>query len=107
MHQMISSNQQTMSSREIADLVGLRHDNVKRTIESLAKSEVIQLPQIEEVKNHRRQTVTAYRIGKRDSFVVVAQLSPEFPGPRRAHMHAQARRPRGRESLLLMGDRLA
>ncbi|GBH11083.1 hypothetical protein KPSA1_04514 [Pseudomonas syringae pv. actinidiae] len=27
--------------------------------------------------------------------------------PRRAHMHAQARRPRGRESLLLMGDTLA
>uniref|UniRef100_A0AAU6W2X7 Uncharacterized protein n=1 Tax=Pseudomonas phage Orimi01 TaxID=3138541 RepID=A0AAU6W2X7_9VIRU len=78
MKQMIQNKNSTMSSREIADLVGLRHDNVKRTIESLAKSEVIQLPQIEEVKNHRRQTVTAYRIGKRDSYVIVAQLSPAF-----------------------------
>lgn len=78
MKQMIQNKNSTMSSREIADLVGLRHDNVKRTIESLAKSKVIQLPQIEEVKNHRRQTVTAYRFGKRDSYVIVAQLSPAF-----------------------------
>lgn len=68
----------TMSSREIADLVEKRHDNVRRTIETLAERGVIQLPQIEEVKNHLGQTVTEYRIGKRDSYVIVAQLSPEF-----------------------------
>ena len=41
-----------MSSREIAELVEKRHDNVKRTSETLADRGVIQLPQIEEVKNH-------------------------------------------------------
>jgi anti-repressor protein len=68
----------TMSSREIAELVGSRHDNVKRTIETLAHRGTIQLPQTEEVTNHLGQAVQEYRIGKRDSFVIVAQLSPEF-----------------------------
>ena len=74
----------TMSSQEIAELVGKRHDNVKRTIETLIERKTIQLPQIEEVKNHLGQTVEQYLFsgekGKRDSFVVVAQLSPEFTG---------------------------
>ena len=68
----------TMSSREMAELVEKRHDNVKRTIEMLAERGVIQLPQIEDVKNHQGQTVQEYRVGKRDSYVIVAQLSPEF-----------------------------
>ncbi|WP_282352913.1 Rha family transcriptional regulator [Pseudomonas sp. PS01303] len=68
----------TMSSQEIADLVGKRHDNVKRTIETLIERETIQRPQIEEVRNHLGQAVEQYQVGKRDSFVVVAQLSPEF-----------------------------
>lgn len=68
----------TMSSQEIAELVGKRHDNVKRTIETLVERKTIQLPQIEEVKNHLGQTVEQYQVCKRDSFVVVAQLSPEF-----------------------------
>jgi len=67
-----------MSSQEIADLVGKRHDNVKRTIETLVERGTIQLPQFEEVKIHLGQSVTVYQICKRDSFVVVAQLSPEF-----------------------------
>ena len=41
----------TMNSVEIAELVGSRHDNVKRAIERLAKSEVIQLPPLERVEN--------------------------------------------------------
>jgi len=68
----------TMSSQEIAELVNKRHDNVKRTIETLAERKTIQLPQFEEVKNHLGQTVEQYQVCKRDSFVVVAQLSPEF-----------------------------
>ena len=71
----------TMSSREIAELLGCRHDNVKRTIERLADKDVISLPPLEEVKiqrSRREETVTEYRVGKRDSYVIVAQLSPEF-----------------------------
>lgn len=72
------NNEPTMSSREIARVVESRHDNVRRTIETLAAKHVIQLPQAEEVKNHLGQTVQEYMVGKRDSYVVVAQLSPEF-----------------------------
>ncbi len=76
----------TMSSQEIADLVGKRHDNVKRTIESLAERGVIVRPQIEDEPGAdtigRPRTTQVYKFrgeqGKRDSIVVVAQLSPEF-----------------------------
>ena len=70
----------TMSSREIADLVEKRHDNVLRTVETLAARRVITLPQFEEVSSEGPgpRAIGQYRIGKRDSYVVVAQLSPEF-----------------------------
>ena len=70
-----------MSSREIAELLDIRHDSVKRTIERLAAKGVISLPPMEEVKiqrTRREETTTEYRTGKRDSYVIVAQLSPEF-----------------------------
>ncbi|MDH0031331.1 MULTISPECIES: phage antirepressor KilAC domain-containing protein [unclassified Acinetobacter] len=77
---------QSMTSLEISELVEKRHDNVKRTIETLAKSGVIQLPQIEDFEkiNNLGLTITvkAYVFtgeqGKRDSIIVVAQLCPEF-----------------------------
>ncbi|MGL9734752.1 MAG: hypothetical protein ACR5LF_00360 [Symbiopectobacterium sp.] len=40
----------TMSSREIAQLVGSRHSDVKRNIERLAASMLIQLPPMAKVK---------------------------------------------------------
>lgn len=82
-----SSRGATMTSRQIADLVGSRHDKVKQTIERLSKDNqnrlaVIQLPPMGDVKNHLGQTVEEYVFsgdqGERDSYVVVAQLSPEF-----------------------------
>ncbi|UZV66567.1 Rha family transcriptional regulator [Pasteurella multocida] len=50
MNTLITLNNEnlTMSSREIAELVDVRHDNVRRTIETLADKGVITLPQIEE-----------------------------------------------------------
>ncbi|WP_313281567.1 phage antirepressor KilAC domain-containing protein [Delftia tsuruhatensis] len=68
----------TMSSEEIAALVESRHDNVKTSIERLGARGVIQLPALQEVRNHLGQTVSVYQLCKRDSYVVVAQLSPEF-----------------------------
>lgn len=74
-----------MTSLEIADLVEKRHDNVKRLIEKLIESNVIASPQIEEVQNtvnNRAYISQSYVFlgeqGKRDSIIVVAQLSPEF-----------------------------
>jgi len=78
----------SMTSLEIASLVDSRHDNVKRTIETLAAKEVIKLPRSEEVENiqslspNKKTKVYVFSgpDGKRDSIVVVAQLSPEFTG---------------------------
>ncbi len=73
----------TMSSREIAELVGSRHDSVKRTIERLVTAGVIsQPPMVDGEKSANGIVLKLYKfegeIGKRDSIVVVAQLSPEF-----------------------------
>lgn len=63
-----------VNSLEIESLTGSRHDNVKRTIETLAKKSVISLPQTEGVKVHRErrtETVSTYVFvgeqGRRDS----------------------------------------
>jgi len=69
----------TMSSREIAELTGKRHDNVRRTIETLVERGVIASPQIEEKADTGGRPAMEYHVGKRDSYVIVAQLSPEFP----------------------------
>lgn len=61
MQQIISSSTMRMTSREIAELVGSRHDSVKRTIERLATPKddgtpaVIQLPPMVEVKTQRER----------------------------------------------------
>lgn len=66
-----------MSSREIAELLGCRHDNVKRTIDTLAHQGLVTFTQTKEKGLGR--PVTLYHVGKRDSYVIVAQLSPELP----------------------------
>ncbi|NNA50640.1 Rha family transcriptional regulator [Pseudomonas lactis] len=74
----------TMCSREIADLVGSRHDKVKQSIERLAAridnngKQVIDLPPLGEYLDSLGRPATEYLVNKRDSFVVVAQLCPEF-----------------------------
>ena len=72
----------TMSSREIADLVNSRHDDVKRSIDRLVERGVIVQPPLADEQGTdalgRPRTTQVYRIGKRDSYVIVAQLSPEF-----------------------------
>lgn len=53
-----------------------RQDNVKRTIETLQNKGLITFTQTEEKGKGR--PLTLYHVNKRDSYVVVAQLSPEF-----------------------------
>ena len=79
----LSGHAITMSSREIADLCGKRHDNVMRVCRDLKAAGVS--PQIEEalyLEPANGQTYKEFRLGKRDSLVLVARLSPEvlFPG---------------------------
>jgi len=52
MNQLINNKKAEMTSREIADLVGARHDSVKRTIERLT-SGVIDVPPLVENPNHQ------------------------------------------------------
>lgn len=76
----------SMSSLEIAELVGSRHDKVKQSIERLVERSVIVQPPMggeQNIDAMGRSRVTQVYVfsgekGKRDSIVVVAQLSPEF-----------------------------
>jgi phage antirepressor YoqD-like protein len=71
----------TMSSQEIAELLESRHDSVKRTMERLQKKALVTFtPMVETLKmpNGGEKNTTVYNVNKRDSYVVVAQLSPEF-----------------------------
>jgi len=65
-----------MSSREIAQVVESRHDSVKRTMETLVAKGLIAFTQTVEKTSGRPASI--FWVGKRDSYVVVAQLSPEF-----------------------------
>lgn len=74
-----------MTCKQISELTGIRHDSVKRTIESLSKSGVISQPQIvgmQEIGGNNRTYTTKIHIftgdqGERDSLVVIAQVSPK------------------------------
>ncbi|MBU9514463.1 phage antirepressor KilAC domain-containing protein [Burkholderia multivorans] len=94
----------TMNSVQIAELVEARHDSVKRTIERLAEKSVIALPPMVDMQieggNNRTYTTHVYVFrgeqGKRDSIIVVAQLSPEFTArlvDRWQELEAQATKP--------------
>lgn len=72
----------TMSSLDIAEMLGCQHINVKISIERLMARGTIQALAVQELRTASGQTSKAYIFageqGKRDSIIVVAQLSPEF-----------------------------
>lgn len=81
----ILTQNQSMNSLEISELVQSRHDDVKRSIDRLAERGVIARPPMavmEKTANNRTYKVEVYVFsgeqGKLDSITVVAQLSPEF-----------------------------
>ncbi|WP_441228062.1 phage regulatory protein/antirepressor Ant [Tardiphaga sp. 20_F10_N6_6] len=75
----IAGGMPTMSSREIAELVESRHDSVKRTVERLVERRIIsQPPLVDGPKSANGVATQEYLLGKRDSYIVVAQLSPAF-----------------------------
>ena len=78
---LVTNNNASMNSQQIAELTNKRHDNVKRTIETLFNKGIINRPQIEVIKNDRNQDLSVFifegEIGKRDSIIVVAQIMPE------------------------------
>lgn len=73
------TNRATMSSREIATLCNKRHDNVLKLIRELLEGGLLKFTTPQEyVHPQNRQVYTEYLSDKRDSFVIVARLSPEF-----------------------------
>jgi len=75
----------SMTSLDIAKLLDTQHGNVRTSIERLAKRGVIQLPPMQKVEdkhscspNNKTSVYIFTAETKRDSYIVVAQLSPEF-----------------------------
>lgn len=84
LNEMRSSNPElTMSSIEIAQLTGSRHDHVRTSIERLVAKTTIPQPSTREDLNYEQDTNIAhksktYLLDKRSSIIVVAQLCPQF-----------------------------
>ncbi|EOO6022874.1 Rha family transcriptional regulator [Escherichia coli] len=86
MNTAIFNDKASMTSVEIAELVGSRHDKVKQSIERLAERGIIQLPPMGISENINGLGLTQKskhylfegEQGKRDSIIVVAQICPEF-----------------------------
>ena len=75
---MNTNQEPTMSSKQIASMVEKRHDNVKRTMENLYNQGVISFTQFEEPTIGGGKPLTTYHVDERNSYIVVAQLSPQF-----------------------------
>lgn len=79
MNTMITLANRTMSSREIAQLVESRHSDVCTTIDRLVKRGAISgYAAMPYTHPQNGRQYSEYQVNKRDSYVVVAQLSPEF-----------------------------
>ena len=82
MLKIIESQEITMGTREIAAMLGKRHDNIKVSAERLAAAGVIgggaALQETPYIEPQNRQTYYEYRLNKRDSLILVAQNCPEF-----------------------------
>ncbi|ESE17309.1 hypothetical protein HMPREF1623_04616 [Escherichia coli 910096-2] len=86
MNTAIFNGKASMTSLEIAELVGSQHKDVKRSIERLMDKGIIRsapMANFEIINNlGLKRNVGAYIFegeqGKRDSVIVVAQLCPEF-----------------------------
>lgn len=83
---VLSNNKLSITSLEISELVDSRHDDVKRSIDRLVNQSIIIQPPLADVQSQdtlgRTRTTAVYNFagdqGKRDSIVIVAQLSPKF-----------------------------
>jgi anti-repressor protein len=79
---VVDSTVASMTSLDMSELVGSRHNNVKVAIERLMEKGIIQYAALQHVKNLLGRSVEVYVFrglqGKRDSIIVMAQLSPEF-----------------------------
>jgi phage regulator Rha-like protein len=77
---MVANNESlTMSSREIARLVNSRHADLMRSIDRLSQKDVISsYTPMAYTNDSNGQRYFEYLVCKRDTYIIVAQNSPEF-----------------------------
>tara|TARA_R110002020_G_scaffold464955_1_gene686072 strand:- start:669 stop:1391 length:723 start_codon:yes stop_codon:yes gene_type:complete len=76
---MQANNDKRMSSREMADLCGKRHDNTLLVIKDLAARGLLKnSTPLRYTHEQNGQQYTHFLSDQRDSLVIVARLSPEF-----------------------------
>ncbi len=68
----------TMSSRELAQMTGITHGEVKRLIKSLETAQRLSQPLSVNEYEREGEVRQEYRLCKRDSLLAVARLSPGF-----------------------------
>lgn len=80
MHNLINTTSpvQTMSTREIAALIGRQHHHIKTSAERLAARGVITTGAQCAGLTSNSQVCYEYHLNKRDSLILVAQNCPEF-----------------------------
>ena len=77
MKELISNNELTMSSREIAELLSKNHSNIKISAERMIEKGTIAMQGLKKYE-HNGNEYTEYLFNKRDSVILVAQNCPEF-----------------------------
>lgn len=72
------SCEMTMGTKEIADLLGKNHSDIKRSAERLQSSGALTQPLAELNFEHKGNQYTQYMLNKLDSITLVAQNCPQF-----------------------------
>lgn len=79
---MAMTNEMTMGTREIAELLGKQHSHIKASANYLVSTSAINggvaLTETPYINEQNKQTYFEYRLNKLDSITLVAQNSPQF-----------------------------
>lgn len=79
---MAMNAEMTMGTREISELIGCNHSDIKRSADRLVSAGAINggqpLADTPYIHNQNQQTYYEYRLGRIDSITLVAQNCPQF-----------------------------
>ena len=72
------SGEMTMGTKDIAEILGKNHSDIKRSAERLQSAGALTQPLAELIFEHKGNQYTQYMLNKLDSITLVAQNSPQF-----------------------------
>ncbi len=99
--------EQTMTSLEMAELSGKRHDNVKSDIEKILSNVEIDFLKFQEVSvNHQNQQVTVYRLPKQETLLVTSKWSDSQRWKIIQKLEAQSQNLTSAEMILMQAQKL-